>query len=331
MQIGEVARRAGISARMLRHYDELGIVSPSQRTPGGYREYTAEDIQRLFQAESLRSLGMSLRDLRRILDDPDFTPEALLRDLIRSTQERIRHEEALLRRLRGVEHSTAADWNEVLGVIALLRGLESDDPSRRQRSALATQDAGPGARVLAGALLVEQDPNVAGALRWALRRAGADALPVLADGLASADPSVRGRAVAALGDLEGADPARLLARALSDRDVAVRHAAALALGARGDAAAIPVLVEMVVVGDHDVDAAEVLGGLEHDEEVAGLIRVELGRAGASDAARRRVVQALAELDGPAAGALLHALADDADQGVRLTARALIQRRGLDGL
>ena len=63
MRIGEVSRRAGISARMLRHYDELGIVSPSQRTAGGYREYTTQDIQRLFQVESLRSLGMSLRDI----------------------------------------------------------------------------------------------------------------------------------------------------------------------------------------------------------------------------------------------------------------------------
>jgi hypothetical protein len=61
--IGEVARRSGVSARMLRHYDALGLVRPTGRTGGGYREYSDEDIRRIFHIESLRSLGLSLRDV----------------------------------------------------------------------------------------------------------------------------------------------------------------------------------------------------------------------------------------------------------------------------
>lgn len=48
MLIGEVARRSGVSARMLRHYDALGLVRPTGRTVGGYRAYSADDVRRIF-------------------------------------------------------------------------------------------------------------------------------------------------------------------------------------------------------------------------------------------------------------------------------------------
>lgn len=65
MLIGEVAQRSGVSTRMLRHYDSLGLVRPTGRTTGGYREYSDADLERLVQVESLRSLGLSLRDVAR--------------------------------------------------------------------------------------------------------------------------------------------------------------------------------------------------------------------------------------------------------------------------
>ena len=61
MLIGDVARRSGVSARMLRHYDALGLVRPSGRSGTGYREYSDADTRRIFHVESLRSLGLSLR------------------------------------------------------------------------------------------------------------------------------------------------------------------------------------------------------------------------------------------------------------------------------
>lgn len=74
MLIGEVARRSGVSARMLRHYESLGLVRPSGRTGSGYREYSAQDIRRIFHIESLRALGLSLREVGRALDDPASLP-----------------------------------------------------------------------------------------------------------------------------------------------------------------------------------------------------------------------------------------------------------------
>lgn len=47
MKIGEVAERTGLSIRSLRHYDEVGVVSPSGKTPGGFRLYSERDVERI--------------------------------------------------------------------------------------------------------------------------------------------------------------------------------------------------------------------------------------------------------------------------------------------
>lgn len=110
MLIGEVARRSGVSARMLRHYERLGLVRPTGRTGSGYREYSGQDIRRIFHIESLRSLGLSLREIGRALEDPGFAPSALVGDLIRQTRERITAETELLTRLRRIDAADPADW-----------------------------------------------------------------------------------------------------------------------------------------------------------------------------------------------------------------------------
>ena len=89
MLIGDAARSCGVSARMLRHYEALGLVRPIGRTSAGYRDYSAEDVRRIFQVESLRSMGLSLKQVGRALEDPDLTPAALVVDLIRCTEERL--------------------------------------------------------------------------------------------------------------------------------------------------------------------------------------------------------------------------------------------------
>ncbi|MFD0891400.1 MerR family transcriptional regulator, partial [Streptosporangium algeriense] len=172
MLIGDVARRSGVSARMLRHYDSLGLVRPTGRSGAGYREYSSEDVRRIFHIESLRSLGLSLRDVKRALDDPGFTPSGLVDDLIRQTRERIAAETELLTRLRQIDAAEPADWEEVLQVVALLQALGSKSAGRRQRAALSSVSSAEEVTVpveaLVRAALSEGDPHVAGALRWAL-------------------------------------------------------------------------------------------------------------------------------------------------------------------
>lgn len=207
MLIGEVARRSGVSARMLRHYESLGLMRPSGRTGSGYREYSGDDIRRIFHIESLRSLGLSLREIGRALDDPGFTPSALVDDLIAQTRARIAAETELLTRLRRIGAAEPAGWEDVLQVVAFLQALGSKNAAARQRAALSSAGEVPvPVEALVEAVLRETEPNVAGALRWALARSDDGGTALLAEGLGSPAAAVRERAVQALAEMPGDEP-----------------------------------------------------------------------------------------------------------------------------
>lgn len=332
MLIGEVARRSGVSARMLRHYESLGLVRPSGRTGSGYREYSAADIRRIFHVESLRSLGLSLREVGRALDDPGFTPSALVGDLVRQTRERVAAETELLTRLRRIDAAAPTGWEDVLQVVALLRELGSKSADARQRAALSSAGEVPvPVEALVEAALGETDPNVAGALRWALARSDdGGAARLLAEGLGSTVAAVRERAVQALAELPGDEATERLEEALVNPDAVVRRHAALALGTRGAADAVPTLVGMVVEGRNDIDAADALSVLASDPATADRIASGLLDALAHDkteaSARGRLTQALAGVPGARAAQALVELSRDADRAVALTAAYLLRLR-----
>jgi DNA-binding transcriptional MerR regulator len=69
--IGDLAKASGLTVRTLYHYDEIGLVSASERTTSGHRRYTPDDVRRLYQVRSLRQLGLSLEEVRSALSRSD--------------------------------------------------------------------------------------------------------------------------------------------------------------------------------------------------------------------------------------------------------------------
>ncbi len=67
MRIGELGRRAGVSARALRHYEELGLV-PARRRANGYREYGERDVAVVAEIRSLMALGFTLEETRPFVE-----------------------------------------------------------------------------------------------------------------------------------------------------------------------------------------------------------------------------------------------------------------------
>ncbi|MFH9575107.1 HEAT repeat domain-containing protein [Streptomyces sp. NPDC017454] len=334
MLIGEVARKSGVSARMLRHYESLGLVRPTGRTGAGYREYSGEDCRRVFHIESLRSLGLSLREVGRALDDPAFVPSDLVEDLIRRTRERIAAETELLTRLRRIGTAEPEGWEDVLQTVALLQALGSHSAGRRQSAALALAEEVPvPAEALVEAVLNETDPNVAGALRWALAQSDGRGLALLAEGLGSPVAEVRGRVVRSITEFPHDAATALLRDALGHPDLVVRRYAALELGRRGVADAVPTLVDMVAEGANDVDAADALSTLASRPELADRIATGLVDRLTHDAAepsvRRRLTQALADVPGATTSRALAELSHDEDRAVALTAAYLLGRRGTE--
>ncbi|MFE2586597.1 MerR family transcriptional regulator [Streptomyces sp. NPDC059378] len=81
LTVGRVAELAGVSVRTLHHYDAVGLVRPSARTAAGYRAYSADDVERLREVLAYRRLGFGLREIAKLVDDPDTDAVAHLRRL----------------------------------------------------------------------------------------------------------------------------------------------------------------------------------------------------------------------------------------------------------
>lgn len=72
MNIGEAAKAAGVSAKMIRHYETVGLIPAPIRRESGYRDYSADDVNRLRFVRRSRELGFSIdqiRDLLRLWSD----------------------------------------------------------------------------------------------------------------------------------------------------------------------------------------------------------------------------------------------------------------------
>lgn len=68
MQIGQVAARTELSISTVRHYDEVGLVTPSARSTGGFRLYTEADVERLLVIRRMKPLGFTLTEMKDLLD-----------------------------------------------------------------------------------------------------------------------------------------------------------------------------------------------------------------------------------------------------------------------
>ncbi|MFI9026473.1 MerR family transcriptional regulator [Streptomyces sp. NPDC053560] len=77
--VGQVSGFAGVTVRALHHYDRTGLLSPSERSPAGYRQYGDADLARLQQILFYRELGFSLEEIKTVLADPEANVLARLR------------------------------------------------------------------------------------------------------------------------------------------------------------------------------------------------------------------------------------------------------------
>ncbi|MEO0534482.1 MAG: MerR family transcriptional regulator [Cyanobacteria bacterium P01_A01_bin.123] len=102
MKVGKLAKQAGISIRTLHYYDEIGLLSPSQRTDTEHRLYGPEDIVRLQQIMSLRQLGFSLEEIRDCLEQPEFSLKHVTQLHINRLKEQIERSHQLLNRLEAI-------------------------------------------------------------------------------------------------------------------------------------------------------------------------------------------------------------------------------------
>ena len=68
LQIGEAAERVGLSLRTVRYWEEIGLVAPKARSKGGFRLYSESDLSRLLVVKAMKPLGLTLEEMREILE-----------------------------------------------------------------------------------------------------------------------------------------------------------------------------------------------------------------------------------------------------------------------
>lgn len=83
-----LAKLAGISARTIRHYDQIGLLRPQRISSSGYRIYGAAQVDRLQMILLYRELEMELGEIRRVLDDPRHDADRALEQHLRQMRER---------------------------------------------------------------------------------------------------------------------------------------------------------------------------------------------------------------------------------------------------
>jgi len=329
-RIGEVSARTGLTRRTLRHYDDLGLLVPAERSSGDYRLYDSDDLLRLLQIQNLKAIGLGLAEIAEVLGDPSLDATATLSSHLAHLEEQIAAEQRLAERLRALATSEQRTWDDVLDVIALTRLQAHGDPMLRLRAALDPGSRGTGE--LLDSLMGEPDPAVQEVLVWALAQ-HPDAGEAAIAALPSADPERRRLLIRLLGKTGGPDAERVIVSGLDDPDDRVVSAAVAATTRlRAPSAVGPVtsLLGSGRVADADlIDALVAIG----DPAVGPLLGV---LAGPDPTAAQAAAEALGRLGGarphvrPAVATALATRATSGPRDVRLAAVVALSGMGDEG-
>ena len=101
--VKQVSALTGVSVRTLHHYDAIGLLYPSTITEAGYRLYDQAALQRLHSILMLRQLQFSLKDIKEILDSPNFNATDALEQQIKLLELRKQHLENLIIHARNIQ------------------------------------------------------------------------------------------------------------------------------------------------------------------------------------------------------------------------------------
>ena len=115
MNIGEAARATGISAKMIRYYEEIGLIGRADRSAANYRSFDARDVNELSFVKRARSLGFSVKEIGRLLSlwrdrqRPSREVKAIAERHVADLEARIAEMQAMADTLRDLSHCCAGD------------------------------------------------------------------------------------------------------------------------------------------------------------------------------------------------------------------------------
>jgi MerR family copper efflux transcriptional regulator len=134
MNIGQAAQASGVSAKMIRHYESVGLFAPAARTDAGYRQYGHNDVSTLRFIRHARDLGFSLEQIRELLGlwqnrkRPSRQVKALAQAHIQELDEKLKDLQAMKATLEHLVHCCHGDDRPDCPIIDTLESATPVDP-----------------------------------------------------------------------------------------------------------------------------------------------------------------------------------------------------------
>ncbi len=131
MQIGQAAKASGVSAKMIRHYESIGLIPSAGRQTSNYRDYDAEDLHRLTFVRRARDLGFSMdriRELLKLWSDRDRCSsevKAIALAHVAEMETRIRHMREMADALHGLADACEGNDRPDCPIIRSLEGRQT--------------------------------------------------------------------------------------------------------------------------------------------------------------------------------------------------------------
>lgn len=139
MNIGQAAKASGVTAKMIRYYDEIGLVQPASRTDSNYREYDTRQINELRFIKRGRSLGFSMDEITQLLSlwrdraRPSREVKAIADRHLADLDARIAEMLGMADTLRNLSHCCAGDDRPDCPILTDLTGGQEPGPAPQKR------------------------------------------------------------------------------------------------------------------------------------------------------------------------------------------------------
>jgi MerR family copper efflux transcriptional regulator len=136
LNIGQAAAASGVSAKMIRHYEEVGLLPAASRTESGYRQYGESDVQTLRFVRHSRDLGFSIEQIRELLGlwqnrkRPSRQVRALAQAHIEELDEKLRELQAMKATLEHLVHCCHGDERPECPIIETLADPNAPVPRK---------------------------------------------------------------------------------------------------------------------------------------------------------------------------------------------------------
>ena len=134
MNIGDASARSGVSAKMIRYYEQIGLIPPARRTASGYRDYAEADIHMLRFIARARDLGFPVAEITDLLDlwrdtgRRSADVKALAQARVRDLRQKIAHLQEMAETLEDLARSCAGNDRPECPILRNLEAATSPAP-----------------------------------------------------------------------------------------------------------------------------------------------------------------------------------------------------------